>query len=120
TPPAARPPLARFARAGFAFDLLARETRTRARAGILTTPHGTVPTPAFMPVGTRGTVKGVLPRDLRAVGSTMILANTYHLHLRPGEDVVAHLGGLHRFMGWDGPILTYSGGYPGFSTYTGT
>ncbi len=68
-----------------------------------------------MPVGTRGTVKGVLPRDLAAVGSTMILANTYHLHLRPGEDVVARLGGLHRLMGWDGPILTDSGGYQVFS-----
>jgi queuine tRNA-ribosyltransferase len=73
-----------------------------------------------MPVGTRGTVKGVLPRDLRAVGSTMILANTYHLHLRPGEDIVAHLGGLHRFMGWDGPILTDSGGYQVFSIAEGT
>ncbi len=73
-----------------------------------------------MPVGTRGTVKGVLPRDLREVGSTMILANTYHLHLRPGEDVVAHLGGLHTFMGWDGPILTDSGGYQVFSIDTGT
>lgn len=87
----------------------------RARTGLFTTPHGDVPTPAFMPVGTRGSIKGVLPRDIGEVGSTMILANTLHLHLRPGEDVVARLGGLHRFMGWDGPILTDSGGYQVFS-----
>ncbi len=79
------------------------------------TPHGEVPTPAFMPVGTKGTVKGVLPRDLAELGATMILANTYHLHLRPGEDVIARLGGLHRVMAWDGPILTDSGGYQVFS-----
>ncbi|MEM7517721.1 MAG: tRNA guanosine(34) transglycosylase Tgt, partial [Planctomycetota bacterium] len=77
--------------------------------------HGDVPTPAFMPVGTRGSIKGVLPRDIGEVGSTMILANTLHLHLRPGEDTVARLGGLHRFMNWDGPILTDSGGYQVFS-----
>ncbi|MEM6673180.1 MAG: tRNA guanosine(34) transglycosylase Tgt [Planctomycetota bacterium] len=87
----------------------------RARVGVFTTPHGDVPTPAFMPVGTRGTVKGVLPRDIAATGSTMILANTLHLHLRPGEETVERLGGLHRFMGWDGPILTDSGGYQVFS-----
>ncbi|MBL8857670.1 MAG: tRNA guanosine(34) transglycosylase Tgt [Planctomycetes bacterium] len=108
------------ARERFSFDLQARDPHTRARAGIFRTPHGDVPTPAFMPVGTRGTVKGVLPRDLRAVGSTMILANTYHLHLRPGEFVVRALGGLHRFMGWDGPILTDSGGYQVFSIKEGT
>lgn len=108
-------PLARSAHGPFAFELLARETRTRARLGRFHTPHGTVATPAFMPVGTRGTVKGITPRDLRELGSTMVLANTYHLHLRPGEDVVAALGGLHRFMGWDGPILTDSGGYQVFS-----
>ncbi|MEL6905078.1 MAG: tRNA guanosine(34) transglycosylase Tgt [Planctomycetota bacterium] len=112
-------PLPSSARAGFGF----RVTHTgpddpgarRARVGVFKTPHGDVQTPAFMPVGTRGSIKGVLPRDIAAVGSTMILANTLHLHLRPGEDTVAKLGGLHRFMGWDGPILTDSGGYQVFS-----
>jgi queuine tRNA-ribosyltransferase len=86
-----------------------------ARAGLFHTPHGAVETPAFMPVGTRGTVKGITPDQLRQVGSQMILANTYHLALRPGGEVVRELGGLHRFMGWDGPILTDSGGYQVFS-----
>src|ERR687897_2175504 len=86
-----------------------------ARAGVLHTPHGDVPTPAFMPVGTKGTVKAVHPDELRDVGATIVLGNTYHLHFRPGEDVVAELGGLHRFMGWDGPILTDSGGFQVFS-----
>ncbi len=112
---APRAPLCSFRRDGFGFDLLAEETRTSARRGRFLTPHGAVETPAFMPVGTKGTVKGVLPRDLRAVGSTMILANTYHLHLRPGEELVARLGGLHALMAWDGPILTDSGGYQVFS-----
>jgi queuine tRNA-ribosyltransferase len=88
---------------------------TGARAGTLTTPHGAVKTPFFMPVGTRGTVKGVRPAELRAIGTQVVLANTYHLHLRPGEEVVRALGGLHGFMGWDGPILTDSGGYQMFS-----
>lgn len=99
----------------FSFRLEATCPHTGARTGVLETPHGPVPTPAFMPVGTRGTVKGVHPRDLRELGSTMILGNTLHLHLRPGEDTVAALGGLHRFMNWDGPILTDSGGYQVFS-----
>jgi queuine tRNA-ribosyltransferase len=86
-----------------------------ARAGRLETPHGSLETPEFMPVGTRGTVKGISPDALRAVGSRMLLANTYHLALRPGEDVVRELGGLHQFMGWDGPILTDSGGFQVFS-----
>ena len=86
-----------------------------ARAGVLRTTHGDVPTPAFMPVGTKGTVKGVHPDELRALGTTILLGNTYHLHLRPGEDLIAELGGLHGFMGWDGPILTDSGGYQVFS-----
>jgi queuine tRNA-ribosyltransferase len=86
-----------------------------ARAGILRTAHGDVPTPAFMPVGTKGTVKTVDPEELRALGARIVLGNTYHLHFRPGEDVVAELGGLHRFMGWDGPILTDSGGFQVFS-----
>ena len=86
-----------------------------ARAGVLRTAHGDVPTPAFMPVGTKGTVKGVHPDELGALGVTMLLGNTYHLHLRPGEDLIEDLGGLHTFMGWDGPILTDSGGYQVFS-----
>ena len=86
-----------------------------ARAGTLRTKHGDVPTPAFMPVGTKGTVKGVHPEQLRELGVSMLLGNTYHLHFRPGEDLIAELGGLHAFMGWDGPILTDSGGYQVFS-----
>ena len=86
-----------------------------ARAGVLRTAHGEVPTPAFMPVGTKGTVKGVHPDELRALGTSILLGNTYHLHLRPGEDLIAELGGLHAFMGWGGPILTDSGGYQVFS-----
>ncbi|MBU0719154.1 MAG: tRNA guanosine(34) transglycosylase Tgt, partial [Planctomycetes bacterium] len=86
-----------------------------ARNGTLATPHGVVETPAFMPVGTAGSVKGVTPDQLRATGTQMILANTYHLQLRPGADAVRDLGGLHAFMGWSGPILTDSGGYQVFS-----
>jgi queuine tRNA-ribosyltransferase len=97
----------------FEFHLDARAGT--ARAATLTLPHGTVRTPAFMPVGTQGTVRALSPLDLRAVGTPMVLANTYHLHVRPGEDVVAALGGLHHFMGWDGPILTDSGGFQIFS-----
>jgi len=90
-------------------------TDGEARAGVLQTRHGEIPTPAFMPVGTKGTVKTVDPDELRAVGTSILLGNTYHLHFRPGEDVIAELGGLHHFMGWDGPILTDSGGYQVFS-----
>jgi len=86
-----------------------------ARAGTLRLPHGSVPTPAFMPVGTRGTVRGLTPAELSAAGCTIVLANAYHLWVRPGHDVVASLGGLHRFMGWTGPLLTDSGGYQVFS-----
>jgi queuine tRNA-ribosyltransferase len=89
-----------------------------ARAGVFVTPHGEVETPAFMAVGTLGTVKALDPEDLRAMGASMILANAYHLHLRPGDDVVRELGGLHRFTGWDGPILTDSGGFQVFSLAT--
>lgn len=100
---------------GFRFSAGDDCPHTRARRGTFHTPHGVVETPAFMPVGTRGTVKGVHPRELREAGASMILANTLHLHLRPGEETVARLGGLHRFMNWDGPILTDSGGYQVFS-----
>ncbi len=101
--------------AAFGFRLEARCPHTLARRGSFHTPHGAVATPAFMPVGTRASVKGVDPEQLRTAGSTMVLANTYHLHLRPGEELIAELGGLHRFMGWDGPLLTDSGGYQVFS-----
>jgi queuine tRNA-ribosyltransferase len=86
-----------------------------ARRGSLTTPHGVIETPQFMPVGTQATVKALTPGDLRAAGVQVILANTYHLSLRPGHDRIARMGGLHRFMGWDGPILTDSGGFQVFS-----
>jgi queuine tRNA-ribosyltransferase len=100
------------ARFGFTF----RETSTgKARLGILATPHGTIDTPQFMPVGTQATVKSLTPADLRAAQVQIILANTYHLSLRPGHERIARLGGLHRFMGWDGPILTDSGGFQVFS-----
>src|SRR2546430_10670863 len=95
------------------FELL--KTDGRARRGRVTTRHGAFDTPAFMPVGTQGTIKGVLPDHVAATGSQIILANTYHLMLRPGEKVVAELGDLHRFMGWPGPILTDSGGFQVFS-----
>jgi queuine tRNA-ribosyltransferase len=99
----------------FCFELRHCDAATSARNAIFTTPHGVVETPAFMPVGTQGTVKGVDPGRLRETGAQMILANTYHLALRPGEQTVAALGGLHAFMGWDGPILTDSGGFQVFS-----
>ncbi len=86
-----------------------------ARRGLLTTPHGVIETPVFMPVGTQGTVKGMTPRDLEDVGASIILGNTYHLYLRPGDDLIARRGGLHAFMGWRRPILTDSGGYQVFS-----
>jgi queuine tRNA-ribosyltransferase len=86
-----------------------------ARAGTLRTAHGDVQTPAFMPVGTKGTVKAVSPDELRAIGAPIVLGNTYHLHFRPGDELIAELGGLHRFMAWDRPILTDSGGFQVFS-----
>ena len=95
-------------------------TDGEARAGVLRTAHGDVPTPAFMPVGTKATVKGLDPERLRELGTTILLGNTYHLHFRPGEDVIEGLGGLHAFSGWDGPILTDSGGFQVFSLAHGT
>ena len=97
------------------FELIKKDGGTRARRGRLTTPHGVVETPVFMPVGTAATVKAVKPDDVKQVGAQIILANTYHLYLRPGHEVVERAGGLHRFMGWDGPILTDSGGFQVFS-----
>jgi queuine tRNA-ribosyltransferase len=95
------------------FEVIARDGA--ARAGILRTAHGEIATPAFMPVGTKGTVKSLDPDELRTVGSQIILGNTYHLYFRPGDELIARLGGLHRFSGWDGPILTDSGGFQVFS-----
>ena len=97
------------------FQVLKADTRTRARLGRLFTAHGTVETPVFMDVGTLGTVKALEPRDLGELGTQVVLGNTYHLMLRPGAAVLAAAGGLHRFMGWDGPILTDSGGFQVFS-----
>jgi queuine tRNA-ribosyltransferase len=97
------------------FTSLARDQGSAARLGVIETRHGSLETPAFMPVGTQATVKGITPDQLRATGTQMILANAFHLALRPGEDVVAAAGGLHEFMGWDGPILTDSGGFQVFS-----
>ena len=88
---------------------------TGARYGILHTPHGDVETPMFMPVGTAATVKGISPEELKAMNAGVVLSNTYHLWLRPGEDIVAKAGGLHRFMNYDGPMLTDSGGFQVFS-----
>jgi len=97
----------------FAFEILARDGQ--ARAGVLHTPHGDIPTPIYAPVGTLATVKALTPRDLAEVGASLVLANTYHLHLRPGETLVQQLGGLHNFMRWPGPMLTDSGGFQVFS-----
>src|SRR5690606_34106722 len=97
------------------FSITSRDPSSAARTGLLELPHGTVETPVFMPVGTRAAVKAVTPDQLAATGARLSLANTYHLTLRPGEDVIREAGGLHRFMAWDGPILTDSGGYQVFS-----
>jgi len=91
--------------------IIAEDSQSRARAAVLETPHGLIHTPTFMPVGTAGAVKGLLPAQLRSMGTEVILANTYHMLVRPGVDVVEAVGGLHSFMAWDGPILTDSGGY---------
>ncbi len=97
------------------FELLARDKKSKARRGRLTTNHGTIETPVFMPIGTQGSVKGVSPRELHELDAQIILGNTYHLFVRPGLEVMRHLGGLHKFMSWNGPILTDSGGYQIFS-----
>ncbi|ELR96309.1 tRNA guanosine(34) transglycosylase Tgt [Gloeocapsa sp. PCC 73106] len=100
---------------GFSFHNQGNCSFTKARAGIWTTPHGCVETPRFMPVGTIATVKGLTPAQLEVSGAQMILGNTYHLHLQPGEEIIAQAGGLHKFMAWNGPILTDSGGFQVFS-----
>lgn len=99
----------------FQFSIQAQCSQTQARAATFLTPHGRVETPKFMPVGTLATVKSLTPDQLKGTGAQMVLANTYHLHLQPGEDLIARGGGLHRFMGWDGPMLTDSGGFQVFS-----
>lgn len=97
------------------FELLTTDPSSSARAGRVITPHGVVETPVFMPVGTQGTVKAIHPDELRAIGAQIILGNTYHLFVRPGMEIMKQAGGLHRFMNWDGPILTDSGGFQVFS-----
>src|SRR5437879_9303389 len=97
------------------FQLFVQDRQSKASRGRLTTTHGIIDTPAFMPVGTQGSVKGVSPRELRELNTQIVLGNTYHLFVRPGLDVIKHFGGLHRFMNWDGPILTDSGGYQIYS-----
>ncbi len=99
----------------FTFELEHRDRSTAGRLGRLCTPHGVIETPVFSPVGTQATVKTLTPRELTELGATLILANTYHLYLRPGPELIARLGGLHRFMAWEGPILTDSGGFQVFS-----
>ena len=94
---------------------IVQDTSTRARIGLLNTGHGIVNTPVFMPVGTHATVKTLSPMELKQIGSEIILANTYHLYLRPGSEIIEKAGGLHNFMAWDGPILTDSGGFQVFS-----
>ena len=101
------------------FDIHARDPHTRARSGLITTPHGTIETPVFMPVGTRGTLKALTPEEAREHGAQIILGNTYHLYLQPGHALIARMGGLHRFMHWDGPLLTDSGGFQVFSLVYG-
>lgn len=97
------------------FEIVKKDKKSKARAGIIKTPHGDIQTPSFVPVGTQGTVKAVSPRDLWEMGAQVVLANTYHLHLRPGEDLVKKFGGLSRFMSWNGPTMTDSGGFQVFS-----
>ena len=100
------------------FKLIHKEKNSLARLGKLNLAHGEVDTPCFMPVGTQGTVKAVPPKELEAAGAQIILSNAYHLHIRPGEGIIARAGGLHRFMGWHRPILTDSGGFQVFSLAT--
>ena len=99
----------------FSYELLHVCKQSGARLGVLHTPHGDIPTPIYMPVGTSACVKAMTPREMKEIGTKILLSNTYHLHLRPGEGLVREAGGLHRFMGWDGPILTDSGGFQVFS-----
>src|SRR5512135_3590121 len=99
----------------FGFEVIKKDPLTLARLGRIDTDHGSFSTPAFFPVGTLGTVRSLTPEDLKEVGAEVILANTYHLYLRPGHETIGRLGGLHKFIHWEGPILTDSGGYQIFS-----
>ena len=99
----------------FQFDLIKKDTASSARLGKMITPHGIVNTPVFMPVGTQGTVKSLIPEQIKSCGSQIILSNTYHLYLRPGHETIKKIGGLHKFMNWSGPILTDSGGFQVYS-----
>ena len=101
--------------AAIKYRLIKKDSRTNARLGILETPHGIIETPVFMPVGTQATVKAMTPEELKEIGATIILSNTYHLYLRPGHKIIEKAGGLHRFMNWDRAILTDSGGFQVFS-----
>src|SRR6266550_662632 len=100
------------------FELLKTDASTKARLGRLTTAHGVVDTPVYMPVGTQGSVKAIDPRELREMGTQIILGNTYHLNIRPGLEIIRAGGGLHKFINWEGPILTDSGGFQVFSLAT--
>ncbi len=99
----------------FSFDIIKKSKKSRARVGIIKTPHGEIHTPAFIPVATQATIKGITEEQLKAIGIEVVLANTYHLYLRPGDKVIKKLGGLHKFMNWDRPIVTDSGGFQVFS-----
>ena len=99
----------------FKYEIVVEDPKTHARAGILHTPHGDIETPIFMPVGTKANVKGIPTETVKDLGAQIVLANTYHLAMRPGADTIAELGGLHDFMNWHGPILTDSGGFQIFS-----
>ncbi|MBO7369298.1 MAG: tRNA guanosine(34) transglycosylase Tgt [Clostridia bacterium] len=99
----------------FSYEVIKQDKRSGARVGVLHTPHGDIPTPIYMPVGTQATVKGILSRDLEEIGAKIVLANTYHLYMRPGDEIVKKAGGLHDFMNWHRPILTDSGGFQIFS-----
>src|SRR6476469_6914929 len=101
-------------------EIVARDPGSQARAGVLRTAHGEVRTPAFVPLATKATVKGLEPRDVAGLGYDMVLGNTFHLFLEPGHERIARFGGLHRFMCWDGPIITDSGGFQVFSMGHGT
>ena len=97
------------------FQLLDQDKKSKARKGILSTPHGDIKSPFFMPIATKAAIKGIESSEMLGLGSQIILSNTYHLYLRPGDETIKKMGGLHKFMKWDGPILTDSGGYQVFS-----
>ena len=99
----------------FSFKVLSQDRKTKARSGVIHTLHGDIETPGFVPVGTQASVKSLTPDEMKELGIELFFVNTYHMYLRPGIDVIAKAGGLHRFMGWDGPIMTDSGGFQVFS-----